>query len=101
MDVLERLKALKEHYGWSDYKVAQKAGLSQGTVSNIFKRNTVPSFTTLEAICSGFGITLAQFFADGETVELTEDMRELFDGWAILPPDKKELVIKLIRALNN
>ncbi|MGN1479333.1 MAG: transcriptional regulator, partial [Acutalibacteraceae bacterium] len=60
-----------------------------------------PSFTTLEAICSGFGITLSQFFADGETVELTEPMRELFDGWAVLTPEKKELVLNLIKALKD
>lgn len=62
MDVLKRLKKLQSEYGWSDYRIAKKAGLSQGTVSNIYKRNTIPNLFTLEAICKAFGMTLSQFF---------------------------------------
>jgi hypothetical protein len=34
-------------------------------------RNTVPSTATLQAICAGLKITLSQFFAEGEMIELT------------------------------
>ena len=51
MDVLKRLRDLQNEYGWSDYRIAKEAGLSQGTVSNCYKRNTVPNIYTLEAIC--------------------------------------------------
>ena len=40
--------------GLTEYRLARKCGLSQSTITNIFKRNTVPSIAILEAICKGF-----------------------------------------------
>ena len=99
MDVLERLSKLKQDYGWSDYKVAKEAGLSQGTVSNIYKRNTIPNILTLEAICKGFGITLSDFFSDNERIELTPELKELFENWKKLPDDKKSFILQMIKYL--
>ncbi len=61
MDVNERLKRLLERHGWSMYELAKRANLADSTIANIYKRNTVPSIVTLEAICKAFGITLSQF----------------------------------------
>ena len=66
MDTNQRLRRLLDERGWTEYKLSKVCGLSQSTLANIFKRNTVPSITTLEVICKGFGITLSQFFADGD-----------------------------------
>ncbi len=50
--------------------------MSESTIANIYHRNTTPSISTLEAIFkNGFGITLSQFFADDEMVELTPQLR--------------------------
>ena len=97
MDVLKRLKKLQSEYGWSDYRIAKKAGLSQGTVSNIYKRNTIPNLFTLEAICKAFGMTLSQFFADNDMIELTPELKTLFENWVKLPDEKRELFLKMIK----
>ncbi len=97
MDVLERLKKLQNEYGWSDYRIAKEAGLSQGTVSNCYKRNTIPNIYTLEAICKGFGITLSQFFAENDLVELTPELFELFTNWAKLSEEKKKVLMQVIK----
>lgn len=98
MDVLERLRKLQNEYGWSDYLIAKKSGLSQGTVSNLYKRDTIPTIFTLEAICKAFGITLSQFFADNELIEVTPELKELFDLWAKLPEEKKTILIGVIKS---
>lgn len=97
MDVITRLKKLQNQYGWSDYRIAKEAGLSGGTVSNIYKRNTIPNLYTLEAICKGFGLTLSQFFSDNDIIEVTPDLKELFDNWVKLSDDKKNLLLQLIK----
>lgn len=97
MDVLERLKKLQNEYGWSDYRIAKESGLSQGTVSNCYKRNTIPSIYTLEAICKGFGITLSQFFAENNLVELTPELLELFTNWSKLSEEKKKVLMQVIK----
>lgn len=101
MDTHERLQQLLKERGWSEYRLAKSCGLSESTIANIFRRNTLPSIATLETICGGFGITLSQFFAESEMVELTPELKELFDGWAYLTPEQKDAVARVIKAMNN
>ena len=101
IDVNVKLKELLEKTGWSEYKLAKESGLSESTVANIFRRNTVPSIATLEAICNGFGITLSQFFSEEEMVELTLDLKELFENWKSLTVTKKQAAIQMLKALNE
>jgi transcriptional regulator with XRE-family HTH domain len=61
MDTLERIRQLLNERNWTEYRLAKESGLSDSTIKNIYKRNTQPTIDTLEAICRGFGITLAQF----------------------------------------
>ena len=101
MDVHEKLKYLLNERGWTKYQLARKCGLSDATIANIFRRNTMPSIPTLEAICQGYGITLSQFFAEGEMVELTPDLKEVFDCWAALSPEQKVAAGQMLKAMNQ
>ncbi len=56
---------------------------------------------TLEAVCHAFGITLAQFFAEGEMVEMSPELKELFEGWVSLTPDQKDAVLHVVKAFAN
>ena len=101
METRERIRELMKERGWSEYRLAIASGLSQSTIANIFSRHTTPSVATLEAICQGFGITLAQFFAEGEMVELTPELKEMFDAWVSLTPEQKAAVQQTIRAMKH
>ena len=101
MDTHERLRQLLNERGWSEYKLAKRCGLSESTVANIFRRNTVPSIATLETLCSGFGITMSQFFAEGDMVEITPELKELFDNWVNLTPEQKKAANQMLKAMNN
>lgn len=96
MDAKARIRELMAERKWSEYRLAIASGLSQSTVANIFNRNTTPSIATLESICAGFGITLAQFFAEGDMVELTEEQKEMFSAWSSLSKDQKDVLQQLI-----
>lgn len=100
MDTNERLRQLLNERGWTEYRLAKKCGLSHSTIANIYKRNTVPSITTLEIICNGFGITLSQFFADEEMVEMTPELKELFECWIGLTPAQKSAAVQMLKAMN-
>ena len=101
MDAHQRLRQLLDERGWSEYRLSKKCGLSQSTLANIFRRNTVPSISTLEAICDGFGITMSQFFTDGDLTVLTPEQKELFDKWVALTPEQKSAVYGLIAAFTD
>ena len=96
MDAKKRIQTLMAERSWSEYRLAIASGLSQSTIANIFNRNTVPSITTLEAICAGLGITLAQFFAEGSLIELTPDQVNMFDAWSSLSKEQKDVLSRLI-----
>ena len=101
MDAHQRLRQLLDERGWTEYRLSKKCGLSQSTLANIFRRNTVPSISTLEAICDGFGITMSQFFTDGDLTVLTPEQKELFDKWVALTPEQKSAVYGLVAAFTD
>ena len=101
MDVLKRLDDLLAARNWTMYRLAKESGLSESTVANVFRRNAIPSIDTLEKICQGFGITLSQFFSDGEMVELTSELKELFEYWVALTPNQKNAVLQVAKAMNH
>ncbi len=101
MDAKKRIRELMQERGWSEYRLAIASGLSQSTVANIFNRNTTPSVSTLEAICQGFGITLAQFFAEGDMVELTPEQRRMFQEWSSLTKPQKDALFQLIAVMKQ
>lgn len=88
MDAQKRIKQLMEERGWTDYRLAKEANLSHSTVTNMFNRNNAPTLPTLEAVCKAFGITLAQFFSEGDEDSLTEEQRTLFSKWSTLTEEQ-------------
>ena len=101
MDAKARIKELMQERGWSEYRLAVASGLSQSTGANIFNRNTTPTVSTLETICKGFGITLAQFFAEGDMVELTAEQKEMFSTWSSLSKEQKDVLCRLIAVMKH
>ncbi len=102
METIERIKYHMNMRGWSEYRLAKEAGLSQSTISNIFKRNTLPSIPTLEIMCSAFGITLSQFFSDNDdTSSLSDEQKELLNKWVKLSSGQRNAILKLIMEITN
>ena len=95
MDSKERIRNLMNERNISEYRLAKLSGLSQSTFSNIFVRNTAPTVPTVEAICAGLGITLSQFFAEGNTeraVYMSQEQLDFFNEWLSLTTEQKRVV---------
>ena len=98
MDVVERIKELLDQRGWSIYKLAKQSGIPQSTLRSTLKRNTIPTTPTLEMICSGFGISLSEFYAaEGQAIVLSDEQHELLNAWNTLTHMQKENVLNLIK----
>ena len=96
MDVTKRIDSLLKQRGWSVYRLGKESGLSQSTLAHIFREDSAPTISTLETICKAFGITLSQFFAEGDFVSLTAEQQNMLDKWATLNEDQKRLVLDMI-----
>lgn len=101
-DVQKRIHQLMEARGWTEYKLAKAADLSQSTVSHLFKRNNAPTYSTMKAVCRAFGITMAQFFAEeGEPVVLTPEQQEWLRLWGTLNNEQRQIIKSTIGQFNR
>ena len=101
MDATEKIKDMMKQRGWSAYKLSKESGLSEATIANLIRRNTVPTIATLEAICKGFDITMPQFFSDGDLIEVSSELKPLVDCWSALSQEQREAALKLLQLMNQ
>jgi transcriptional regulator with XRE-family HTH domain len=100
MDILSRIIKLRDERGWSNYRLAKEAGISENSLNNLFRRNNLPTIPTLESICKGFGITLSQFFAEGgEPIELSETQRNMLSAWDALTEEQKTTLLEFLKKI--
>ena len=96
-DILATITKHREERGWTEYQLAEHSGLPQSTISSWYRKNMVPTVPSLEKICTAFGITLSQLFAEGDAaVSLTTSQKKLLDRWSRLSEDQQNAVFLLI-----
>lgn len=100
MDTMARIEELCFRRGWTIYRLAKEAGLSQSTLSCKAGCDYNPRFATIEKCCRAFGITITEFFND----ELLDDEfsleeRRFIADWRDLTPEMKITVEKLMEVL--
>lgn len=97
MDVIQRIEELRNERQWTKYRLAEEAMLTYSTLSAVYSRGTPPKLEILEMICNAFRITLAQFFAGGESGKILSGEEEyLLTLFRALPDNKKQAVIGLL-----
>jgi transcriptional regulator with XRE-family HTH domain len=98
MDTLNRITQLRDERGWTNYRLAKEANISQTTLRNLYNRDTLPSIPTLELICAGFGISLSQFFTEGDDpIELDAEQKEMLSMWNTLTKGQKAAIMELLK----
>ena len=96
-DILATITKYREERGWTEYQLSEHSGLPQSTISSWYRKNLIPTIPSLEKICSAFGITLSQLFAEEKTaVSLTASQKKLLDRWNRLSEDQQNAVFLLI-----
>lgn len=99
--ILQRITELRTQRGWSEYRLAECSGVAQSTISSWYQKSYIPSITSLEKICTAFGISLSQFFAEAnsEPIPLTPEQRKLLEKWDTLSESSKEAFFRLLSEL--
>ena len=101
MDILERLNKVLKEAGITRYRLSKKCDVPEETLTGIFNRGSIPTIVTLEAICKGLNITLSQFFAENDMIELKTEIKELYSDWRFLTPKQKELTKQFVKEMKN
>ena len=92
MDILERITKMRLEKGWTEYELAERAELTQSTISSWYRKNLIPSISSLEHICNAYGITLSQFFLEDECFsdQLTKGQIDILKRWYRLTKDQQK-----------
>lgn len=101
MNVQDRLNELLKKQNLSRYRLAKNSGIPEETLTNIFKRGSIPTIPTLEMICKGLNISLSEFFAEDDMIELSPELSKFIQEWLYLNPKQKEATLYFMRAMQN
>ena len=100
IDILKEITRLRLERNWSEYELAKNSGLTQSTISTWYRKNQIPTIQTLDKICKGFGITLSQFFAEGDdAISLTSEQKEIINNWSCLNEHQKQVISDLLKVM--
>lgn len=100
MDAREKIDNLRKARGWTKSLLATKAGLTANTVYNWYNENRFnPSRDSIEGVCVAFGISVAEFYADIETDDLSQNEIRLLEVFRKIPDKNKEKAISVLEML--
>jgi transcriptional regulator with XRE-family HTH domain len=96
-----KIDKLRNERGWTIYKLSQESGVPDQSISKWFYNGAMITLPLLEQVCQAFGITLADFFAEGSMVELTAEKKALHDDWSSLAPSERAAVLAVIKSYKD
>lgn len=100
--VLDRIEELCKKKGFSHYRLAMRSGVHQSSLSTMFNRKSTPNVFTLQRICDGLGITLAEFFSPEDAYAgLTEEENNLLTMYDQMNDTQRGLVNAYIQGLKD
>ena len=77
LNPLDRIQELCDERNWSYYQLAKVSGIAYSTLSTMINKHNMPSLPTLQKLCSGFGISITDFFDPGNSSKgLTSDQAQ-------------------------
>ena len=101
---LVKIKELLTERNWSMYKLAKEADIPYSSLNALFQKNNQPTLSTLEKICTGFHISMFEFFSDyppyrEEFSTLNEPEKELIKIYKELNHSDKKLLLQFAKIM--
>ena len=103
---LLRINELLELRNWTMYRLAKEADIPYSSLNSLFQKNNQPTLSTLEKICAGFKISLADFFAEDSKsyspiIDYTDEDMQLILSFHKLPKKDRQLLFNFAEMLKN
>lgn len=101
-NVIKRIQELCSERNITAYKLAQLSGIPKNTMNNMIAEDRIPTIPTIEKICRGLNITLAQFFTSENIYpEMTEDQKKFLMVWQSLTPGNQDMAMKYLELMRD
>lgn len=102
MEILDKVENLRQQKGLTVYRLMKDAGISHNTLNAWRKRQTMPSFYVLEAICDALNVSMAVLFIDDIRLdELSNETKKMLSIWETLSAVKKRAVLSFLTTLQQ
>ena len=102
MEAKEKINKLRLEKGWKLCQLARKAGITPNTVYNWYNsKNATPSAESIENVCTAFNISVAEFYADVQTDNLTEKEIRLLELFRKVPDKNKDKALTMLEMLTD
>ncbi len=101
MNILKKINQMRLDRNWSIYRLSVESGISQSTLTNMFNRETLPSITTLECICSAFGISMSDFFKEDSSDKDNEAEKNLITLYKNASPEIQNAILTILTEITT
>ena len=100
MDVGARIRELRKARGFSSRQLANMTNISQPVISRLETNTRSADVCSIEVICKALGISLRDFFDEGQQ-SLTQELQQLLEIVKELSPAQRTLVRQLLDNLGK
>lgn len=102
IDILGRITKHRMSRNWTEYQLAQQSGIPQSTISTWYRKQMLPTLSSLDKICRAFDMTMAQFLSENDALtEITPDQRDLLSKWELLTSTQKNAFLNLMESITS
>lgn len=102
IDILGRITKHRMSRNWTEYQLAQQSGIPQSTISTWYRKQMLPTLSSLDKICRAFDMTMAQFLSENDGLtEITPDQRDLLSKWELLTSAQKNAFLNLMESITS
>lgn len=102
IDILGRITKHRMSRDWTEYQLAQQSGIPQSTISTWYRKQMLPTLSSLDKICRAFDMTMAQFLSENDGLtEITPDQRNLLSKWELLTSAQKNAFLNLMESITS
>lgn len=97
---LDRIRELCEEREWSYYQLSKASGIPYSTLNTMMNNKNMPSLPTLQKLCSGFGISITEFFNPAENYQnLTAEQSACLSLFTSMSQEDRRLVLAYMKGI--
>ncbi len=99
---INRIQELCQERNWSYYQLAKASDITYSTLNTMMNKQNMPSLPTLQKLCRGFGISVAEFFEPGQSQHgLTDEQALCLSLFTSLSSKDRQLALAYLKGLSK
>lgn len=99
--IISRIEKYRKEKCLSKSRLNDLAGFPKSMIYQWYSSSRTPELKSIEALCNVFGISLSEFFYEGEKDEPSLQDKEIIDIFSTLTEEEKMFIVQLAKRLRD